>query len=165
MTGVQTCALPIFPVAAVTQTEPELPPVVSEDKKIQKVVTGGLRQRLMAMAEATPPPDKEPAEKSSLTAIISEQKEQGAAAAVKCKLVLRNVPLDFVERDIYEELADFEVTGVHVLRRAEYEGGPRQATGTAFVTLINVNEAEDCLEYMKGICWGHNVVTAEFADK
>jgi hypothetical protein len=128
-------------------------------------MVGGLRQRLKTLATAQTVSDKIPEEKRSLTVVMNQRREQDAVVAVKCKLVLRNVPFEYVERDIYEELTDFEVTGVHVLRRAEYEGGPRQPTGTAFITLVNVSEAEDCMEYMKGICWGHNVVSAEFADK
>jgi hypothetical protein len=158
----------------ITQIVPKLPPAKEPPAKEQPAkeqpseispAKGGLRQLLKVMAEEKAPEKQVSDEKLSLTAVMNVQREQAAEGKVKCKLVLRNVPVDFVERDIYEELTDFEVTGVHVLRKAEYDGGPRIAIGTAFITLISVDEAVDCLEYMKGICWGHNVVSAEFADK
>ena len=125
---------------------------------------GGLRQRLKIITEKSAE-EKKPEQKKGLTEVLNAQREDAEVSTAKCKLILRNVPVEFVERDIYEELADFQVTGVHVLRRAQFDGGPKTATGTAFVTVLNIEEAKDLMEYMQDVCWEHNVVSAEFADK
>ena len=116
----------------IAQTVPELPapkekpaeiaapkekPAEIAKPKESSVAKGGLRQRLKVMAEEKAPEKPVSDEKQSITAVMNVQREQAAEGKVKCKLVLRNVPADFVERDIYEELTDFAVTGNHYAKK------------------------------------------------
>lgn len=127
--------------------------------KIKAVdLTGmGLRERfLMKQKMRNQGEDTLPGPKS-LSSLMNKRREAKNETEHLCTLFAENVPLEYQETDIKQELKDYDVLRVSVVRR---DGEP---VGKAFIELENAEEAADCLKFIDGSHWGHSVISVQFS--
>lgn len=96
-----------------------------------------------------------------ITAQLQKKREQRGDR--KLTIYVQNVPTDWTEDDIAEQLTDFQIRRVSVTRKFN-NVGVRVAVGSAFLELYEEDETERCITFLNDRCrWGSMVVSAQHA--
>lgn len=97
----------------------------------------------------------------SISAQLQKKREQRGER--KLTIYIQNVPTDWVEDDIADQLADFQIKRISVTRKFN-SSGVKVAVGSAFLECYEEDETERCITFLNDRCrWGSMVVSAQHA--
>lgn len=136
-----------------------LTPVADTDSIEAKPVSTkgmGIRERLaMKKKGRTDKPDA----KGGITAKFNQRRNDLGRGSnrdeTKCTLFVENVPDDYTETDIRQQIADHPYRRVNIVKRDGV------SIGKAFIELETEEDAKICMEVITGARWGHCVVSAQ----
>ena len=98
----------------------------------------------------------------SLSDKLRVRQEQNQDNEQLCTLFLENVPSEYIERDIKDQLSNYDVRRINIVKR-DNGYGVKESVGKAFVVLHCVIDAEACQIYLNQCRWEHHVVSAMFS--
>lgn len=135
---------------------------VSTGDPVEPVSTKGMgiRERL-ALKKKGRSSASGTAAKGGISARMNQRRNDSGRGAnrdeSKCTLFVENVPDDYDEHAIRQEIADHQYRRVNIVRR---DG---ESVGKAFIELDTEEDAKICQEVINGTRWGHCIISAQFA--
>jgi RNA recognition motif-containing protein len=79
----------------------------------------------------------------------------------KFTLFLDNIPPSYNECDIEDELQEFKLNRINIVRRDA--GAGKVSTGQAFIVLDSQVETDKCLEFLSQARWEYRVISAKIS--
>lgn len=96
-----------------------------------------------------------------ITAQLQKKREQRADR--KLTIYVQNVPTDWSEEDIADQLENFQIRRISVTRKFN-DSGNKVPVGSAFIECYEEDETERVLAHLNDrCCWGSMVVSAQHA--
>jgi RNA recognition motif-containing protein len=129
-----------------------------EEQRPTKTVS--LKEKLQQKMASLP---DEPV-KSSLSSITSKMTQRRTALRQEEKkftLFLDNIPPSYNECDIEDELQEFKLNRINIVRRDA--GAGKVSTGQAFIVLDSQVETDKCLEFLSQARWEYRVISAKIS--
>lgn len=121
-----------------------------------------LRQKTDTVTEKDTSAPAKPGSKT-LNDRMSTAREQGKRREDDSTIVISNVPLEYDENDIKDELFDFALQRVSVARRDDAGNGHRASRGIAYIVLTYSEDVSECMEFLSRARWDHHVLAVEIA--
>jgi hypothetical protein len=127
--------------------------VEKEQTKPVVSLSAKLKQKSQAESLASPISLVDPA--GSISLKMNKHRADQQLTDKNCTLLLDNVPLCYDEDDVKDQLDQFRLRRVNVVRRDNIP------TGKVFIVLNSDEEMHECIDFMKTARWEYNVVTAQ----